>query len=218
MNKKEIEVNARTVDEAVESALVQLGATKNEVEIDVVKKGRMGVLGVGAEEARVKVRFLDSKKQQNNIAEEAKIVLETLIGYLGLTADIQIVDSEEENQPITLNIQGDDLGVLIGRRGQALSSLQYMVKLIIAEKFKLWAPITVDIEDYKKRRYNALKNLALRVADQVKTSRRSMNLEPMPADERRIIHLALAEHPDVSTHSIDFGEKRKVVVQLRKHH
>jgi spoIIIJ-associated protein len=93
-----------------------------------------------------------------------------------------------------------------------------MVKLIIAEKFKLWAPITIDIEGYKKRRYNALKNLALRVADQVKTSKRSMNLEPMPADERRIIHLTLAEHPDVATHSIDFGDRRKVVIQLRKHH
>jgi spoIIIJ-associated protein len=115
-----------------------------------------------------------------------------------------------------LNIQGDDLGVLIGRRGQALSSLQYMVKLIIAEKFKLWAQITVDIEGYKKRRYEALKNLALRVADQVKNSKRSMNLEPMPADERRIIHLALADNPDVSTHSIDYGERRKVVIQLRK--
>jgi spoIIIJ-associated protein len=218
VNRKEIEVNARTVDEAVESALVQLGATKNQVEIDVVKKGRSGVLGVGAEEARVKVRFMDDEAEQGDIAEEAKIVLETLLNHLGLEAEIKIIQSEEDNQQITLNIEGDDLGVLIGRRGQALSSLQYMVKLIVAEKFKLWAPITVDIEGYKKRRYNALKNLALRVAEQVKTSRRSMNLEPMPADERRIIHLALAEHPDVSTHSIDFGERRKVVIQLRKHH
>jgi spoIIIJ-associated protein len=213
---KEIEINARTVDEAVQTALVQLGASQNEVEIDVVKKGRSGVLGVGAEEAIVKVKLLGKKKKKNDIAGEAKTILETLIKHLGITADVQVVEGSDGNQPITLNIQGDDLGVLIGRRGQALSSLQYVVKLIIAEKFKLWAQITVDIEGYKKRRYEALKNLALRVADQVKTSKRSMNLEPMPADERRIIHLALADNPDVSTHSIDYGERRKVVIQLRK--
>lgn len=216
MKENEIEINARTVDEAVQAALLQLGADQNEVEIDVVKKGRSGVLGVGAEEAIVKVKLLDKKKQKDDIAGEAKTVLETLIKHLGITASVNIVEGSDGNQPITLNIQGDDLGVLIGRRGQALSSLQYVVKLIIAEKFKLWAQITVDIEGYKKRRYEALKNLALRVADQVKTSKRSMNLEPMPADERRIIHLALADNPDVSTHSIDYGERRKVVIQLRK--
>jgi spoIIIJ-associated protein len=215
VKEKEIEINARTVDEAVQNALEQLGVSQNEVEIDVVKKGRSGVLGVGAEEAIVKVKLLD-KKKKDDIAGEAKTVLETLIDHLGITADVNIVEGSNGNQPITLNIQGDDLGVLIGRRGQALSSLQYVVKLIIAEKFKLWAQITVDIEGYKKRRYEALKNLALRVADQVKTSKRSMNLEPMPADERRIIHLALADNPDVSTHSIDYGERRKVVIQLRK--
>ena len=215
MKEKEIEINARTVDEAVQTALVQLGASQNEVEIDVVKKGRSGVLGVGAEEAIVKVKLLD-KKKKDDIAGEAKTVLETLINHLGITADVNVIEGADGNQPITLNIQGDDLGVLIGRRGQALSSLQYVVKLIIAEKFKLWAQITVDIEGYKKRRYEALKNLALRVADQVKTSKRSMNLEPMPADERRIIHLALSDNPDVSTHSIDYGDRRKVVIQLRK--
>lgn len=216
MKEKEIEINAKTVDEAVQSALVQLGASQNEVEIDVVKKGRSGVLGVGAEEAIVKVKLLDKKKKKEDIAGEAKTVLETLIKLLGITASVNIVEGSDGDQPITLNILGDDLGVLIGRRGQALSSLQYVVKLIIAEKFKLWAQITVDIEGYKKRRYEALKNLALRVADQVKTSKRSMNLEPMPADERRVIHLALADNPDVSTHSIDYGERRKVVIQLRK--
>jgi spoIIIJ-associated protein len=215
VKEKEIEINARTVDEAVQTALEQLGVSQNEVEIDVVKKGRSGVLGVGAEEAIVKVKLLD-KKKKDDIAGEAKTVLETLIDHLGITANVNIVEGSNGNQPITLNIQGDDLGVLIGRRGQALSSLQYVVKLIIAEKFKLWAQITVDIEGYKKRRYEALKNLALRVADQVKTSKRSMNLEPMPADERRVIHLALADNPDVSTHSIDYGERRKVVIQLRK--
>ena len=216
MKEREIEINAKTVDEAVQSALVQLGASQNEVEIDVVKKGRSGVLGVGAEEAIVKVKLLDKKKKKEDIAGEAKTVLETLIKLLGITASVNIVEGSDGDQPITLNILGDDLGVLIGRRGQALSSLQYVVKLIIAEKFKLWAQITVDIEGYKKRRYEALKNLALRVADQVKTSKRSMNLEPMPADERRVIHLALADNPDVSTHSIDYGERRKVVIQLRK--
>ncbi|MEJ2740116.1 MAG: Jag N-terminal domain-containing protein, partial [Dehalococcoidia bacterium] len=114
MKEKEIEINAKTVDEAVQSALVQLGASQNEVEIDVVKKGRSGVLGVGAEEAIVKVKLLDNKKKKEDIAGEAKTVLETLIKLLGITASVNIVEGSDGDQPITLNILGDDLGVLIG--------------------------------------------------------------------------------------------------------
>ena len=106
--------------------------------------------------------------------------------------------------------------VLIGRHGQALTSLQYILRLIIAEKLKEWVPINIDVAGYKTRRYESLHRLALRLADQVKTTRRSINLEPMPADERRIIHLALADHPDVVTQSTGAGEERKITILLRK--
>src|SRR4030042_6361253 len=114
--------------------------------------------------------------------------------------------------PITLNIDGDDLGALIGRHGQALASLQYILRMIVSERQKSWIPINIDVAGYKKRRYESLQKLALRLADQVRTSRRQINLEPMPADERRIIHLALSDHPDVTTQSTGDGEERKVIV------
>jgi len=118
---------------------------------------------------------------------------------------------------VTLNIEGEDLGVLIGRRGQALASLQYVVRLMVAEKLKVWVPINVDIAGYKKRRYESLQDLALRLAEQVKRDRRLIMLEPMPADERRIIHLALTDHPDVTTQSMGEGDMRKVAILLKKH-
>lgn len=212
---KEIEVTAKTVDEAKKVALAQLGVTEENIEVVVLRKGRMGVLGVGAEEAKIKVRLLDGADSKNNMASEAKEILRTLIQCLGIDAEIHIT-SELEVLPITLNIEGDDLGALIGRHGQALASLQYILRLVVSEKLKTWVPINIDVAGYKMRRYESLRKLALRLADQAKTSRRLINLEPMPADERRIIHLALADHPDVITQSTGVGEERKVMILLRK--
>ena len=213
---KELEVSAKTVDEAIQTALEQFGVSEDQVEVVVVKKGRTGVLGVGAEEAQVRVKLLDRPRKKDNVAKEAKEVLEMLIKCLGIVAEVRVAQVSGGQLPVALDIEGDDLGVLIGRRGQALASLQYIVRLIVAEKLKTWTPINIDVDGYKKRRYEALHNLALRVADQVKTSRRSIYLEPMPSDERRIVHMALAGHPDVTTQSTDEGEKRKVVISLRK--
>jgi spoIIIJ-associated protein len=213
---KEIEISGKTIEEAKHAAFDELGVSENDVEIIILKKGRSGVLGMGAEDARIKVRVIDEGDNKNLMAKEAKKVLETLLNQLGLQAKVSIMPSEINETTTVLDIEGDDLGVLIGRRGQALTSLQYIVRLIVAEKFKTWASINIDVAGYKKRRYESLRNLAFRLAEQVKTSRRSINLEPMPADERRIIHITLADHPDVTTQSVDEGERRKIVVQLRK--
>ena len=217
---KEIELTAKTVEEAKTAALEQLGVTEDQVEVIVLKKGRGGVLGMGAEEAKILVRVIDHKPADSgasygNIAEESKEVLGNLVRLLGIEAEILIAPGDADS-PLTLNINGDDLGALIGRHGQALASLQYILRMIIAEKQKNWIPINIDVAGYKQRRYESLQRLALRLADQVKASRRSINLEPMPADERRIIHMALSEHPDVTTQSTGDGEERKVIVLLRK--
>ncbi len=212
---KEIEVNAKTVEEAKKAALEQLGVTEDRIEVIVLRKGRSGVLGVGAEEARIKVRLLEQSHDKNEVTSEAKDVLGNLIKYLGIEAEIHI-SPESEELPLTLNIDGDDLGVLIGRHGQALTSLQYILRLIVAERLKTWTAVNIDVAGYKKRRYESLRNLALRLADQVKASRRSINLEPMPADERRVIHMALSDHLDVTTQSTGVGDERKVVILLRK--
>ena len=214
---KELEVSAKTVDEAIHVALEQLGLSEDQVEVIVLKKGRSGVLGMGAEEAKIKVKPLPVPGEKTDVVKVANEVMEALIKFMRITANISATQSATGELPVTLNIEGDDLGVLIGRHGQTLTSLQYIVRLIVAEKLKVWVPINVDVAGYKKRRYESLQNLALRLAEQVKRNRRLITLEPMPADERRIIHLALADHPDVTTQSMGEGEMRKVAILLKKH-
>jgi spoIIIJ-associated protein len=123
-----------------------------------------------------------------------------------------VQNGDETSAALAFDIRGDDLGIIIGRRGQTLASLQYIVRLIVNNQVKSWVPIVVDVEGYKQRRYQALRALALRMAEQVKVREAPFTLEPMPAYERRIVHLALADHPDVITQSVGEGEFRKVVI------
>ncbi len=216
---RELEISAKTVDEATKVALAQLGVSRDEVEIEVIKKGKSGVLGVGAEDAKIRVTLLDDEAQPgqlDDVAETARKVLSDILKAMGIAAEIDVTSSPDENTPVTLNIEGDDLGVLIGRRGQALASLQYLVRLIVAEKSKKWISVNVDVDWYKKRHYETLKKLAQRLAEQVARRKRAITMEPMQPDERRIVHLALADNPDVMTQSTGEGDGRRVVIQMRK--
>jgi len=159
-------------------------------------------------------------KNDSDITEVAKGVLETLITLLGVIASVvpqanPVALKEEEASSIILDITGDDLGILIGRRGQTLSCLQYLVRLIVGHQTETWMPIIIDVEGYKQRRYEALRDLALRLAEQVQARKIPFTLEPMLAYERRIIHLALTDHPDVITESTGEGETRRVVIRLK---
>jgi len=157
-------------------------------------------------------------EEESDIAEAAKSVLERLLTEMGVVASVVLqakasIEGEEgTTAPIALDIEGDDLGILIGRRGQTLSYLQHVVRLIVAHQTEAWVPIIIDVEGYKRRRYEALQSLAWRLAEQVKVRGVPFSLEPMSAYERRIIHLTLADHPDVTTQSIGEGEARKVVI------
>ena len=213
---KELEVSAKTVEEAVQIALEQLGVAEDQVEIDVLKKGKSGVLGVGSEEALVVVKLFEQSQEDGDVVRIATDVLKALIKAMGIEAEVFAARVAQDELPVSLDIEGEDLGILIGRRGQTLTSLQYIVRLIVAEKLKTWVPINVDVAGYKKRRYESLQGLALRLAEQVKTSRRSINLEPMPADERRIIHMALSGNAYVTTESTGQGDMRKVVLLPKK--
>ncbi len=216
---RELEISAKTVDEATKVALAQLGVSREEVEIEVIKKGKSGVLGVGAEDAKIKVILHDDEDQPGQLddaAEMARKVLSDILKAMGIAAEIDVTPSPDENTPVTLNIEGDDLGVLIGRRGQALASLQYLVRLIVAEKSKKWISVNVDVDWYKKRHYETLKKLAERLAEQVIRRKRAITMEPMQPDERRIIHITLANDPDVMTQSTGEGDGRRVVIQMRK--
>jgi len=160
-------------------------------------------------------------KEESDIADTAKSVIERLLTAMGVTASVvpyakPFVEEEAATAPVAFDIKGDDLGILIGRRGQTLACLQYIVRLIVSHQMKVNVPITIDVEGYKQRRCDSLRALAQRLAEQVKVKKAPFTLEPMPAYERRIIHLALADHPDVATHSIGFGEARKVVIEPKK--
>jgi len=220
---EELEISAKTVEEAIQRALERLGVSRKEVEVTVIKEGRHGVLGFGAEEATVRVRpLMPTSKKKTDIAEIVKSVAEALLTRLGVIASIVpyvppfAEGSDEAPAPIAFNIKGDDLGILIGRHGQTLSCLQYIVRLIVAHQTKAWLPIIIDVEGYKQRRCEALRTLAWRVAEQVKTREAPFTLKPMPAYERRIIHLTLAEHTDVTTQSIGEGEARRVVISPKE--
>ena len=219
-----LEISAKTVEEATQHALERLGLSRDEVEVAILKEGRTGVLGLGAEEATISVRpLVPMPEEEGDIAEAAKGVTERLITAMGVSASVVpyaeplVEGAEAATTPVAFNIKGDDLGILIGRRGQTLSCLQYIVRLIVSHQMKVDVPITIDVEGYKQRRLESLRALAQRLAEQVRVKKVPFTLEPMPAYERRIIHLTLAGHPDVDTHSIGFGEARKVVIAPKEH-
>lgn len=232
-----LEIKAKTVEEAIQIALTQLNVNREEVEVNVVNEGKSGLLGLGAEEARIIVELRtpqpkaekkkteleeDETESDRNIAVIAESILERLLELMELEATIQLqtfqtTNGEEQvNSPLGFNVLGDDLGILIGRRGQTLATLQYMLRIMVSHQTKVWTPIVIDVEGYKQRRSEALQALAVRMAEQVRTRRTPFTLEPMPAYERRIIHLSLADHPDVTTQSIGEGELRKVVILPEK--
>ncbi len=157
-------------------------------------------------------------ENESEITDAARDILETLLDLMEIPASVNLVHEAlvesraEAPSSITLNVEGDDLGILIGRRGQTLSCLQYLVRIIIGQQKKVWLPIVIDVEGYKQRRCNALQTMALRVAEQVTQRKDRFALEPMPAFDRRIIHLALVDHPDVTTESSGEGEARRVVI------
>jgi spoIIIJ-associated protein len=152
--------------------------------------------------------------------ELARQVVATLLSKMGLQGEVEIAGraaaAESEGEPpMIINIKGDDLGVLIGRRGETLRDLQFMTRLIVSRKVGHWPNLIVDVEQYRQHREQALTQLARRMADKVRLTRQPVPLEPMPPHERRIVHLALRDDPSVTTESTGEGEARKVVLLPR---
>jgi spoIIIJ-associated protein len=163
----------------------------------------------------IEIKDLDSEE-----VETATEFLRTLLEGMDIDAEVTVREPEtaadgEGRASAVLDIEGDDLGLLIGRRGTTLSALQYMVNVMLTRKLNSRVIITVDVERYHRRREETLQNLAQRMADRVSNSGRPMTLEPMPASERRIIHLALSEDEDIETGSVGQGDERKVVIRPR---
>ena len=212
---RQIESHAATVEEAIQLALDRLGVDEDMVEIEILSEGKAGMLGLGREEACVRVTLQDEAPSDD--IRVARGVLLELLEKLDLPAEITVEEGttgegEEGEEPIVFDINGEELGILIGRRGQTLAALQYVLRLMVSEKLSTQVPLVIDVNGYKKRRYDSLRTLARHIAEQVTVSQRPFSLEPMPAYERRIIHMALSDHPSVTTQSVGFGEARKVTV------
>jgi len=212
-----VDASGKTVDEAVEKALAELGLDRSQVDVEVVREGRGGILGIGGEEAQVVVRPKEGAALEGEDVKCAVEVLETLLSYLQIETSVRVRAPETPGDGVglvkaVLDVSGDDLGILIGRRGDTLASLQYVVNLIVGRKLKTKIAVGVDVEGYRRRREQSLKSLALHMAERVKAGGQTATLEPMPPNERRIVHLALAREPAVITESIGEGENRKVVI------
>lgn len=215
---RHLEVNAKTVEEAIQQALKGLGVSREEVTITVLEEPGDDSSG----EARISASIPEPGDEapatptQVEIADSAREVLEDLLQRLDLEASVIVEEAEGGAGPILLSIQGDDLGILIGRRGQTLAALQYLVRTIISHRLKVKAPLTIDVEGYRQRRIESLQNMARHLADQVVSRREAYMMMPMTAYERRIIHVELAEDPDVTTHSIGTGDGRRVVIEPKR--
>lgn len=220
---KEVEATGRTVEEAISRALAKLKVGRDEAEIDVVSEGSQGLFGIGSGEAKVIARvdeqpFTGVGTRAADAVAVTSQIIQDLIDRMDLDAGVEylpdaMVTEESGNESgMVFDILGDDLGLLIGRHGQTLSNFQYLVRILVAQKVGDFLPIVVDVNGYRQRRFKALEVLARRTAEQVRRRHMPFALDPMPAFERRIVHLVLANDPDVATQSVGEGDERKVVI------
>ncbi|NNJ10835.1 KH domain-containing protein [Chloroflexales bacterium ZM16-3] len=233
---KSIEISARTVAEAVELALAQLGKDRDEVAIEVLDSGESG------DEALVRVTVvdddeddgapakpipapLDDAQDSDDVGVIARKILEDLLERMDIHAYVTAVITRVPGQKggieetVTLHVEGADeeaMGLLIGRRGETLRSLQFLLNLLVSRKVQKWPQVVVDVGNYRQRRQESLEGLARRMAERVHQTGRPIMLEPMAAYERRIVHLALREDKTIYTESSGEGENRKIVIYPAK--
>lgn len=270
----EIEVRAPSVSEAIQKGLIQLGATRDDVKIEVLSEGKRSFFGLRSEDACVRLRLRRPRTRQPESEEgveepveavgmvtaepeeplpafepkeeivpepveetssepapvavpipsepdPAEIAIEAvraLVQKIGVSASVEFRERGKgtDEQPILIDVRGEDLGVLIGHQGSTLQALQFITRLIVSRRTHAWANVIVDVDGYRQRRERALQELAHHAADRVRRSGRPVSLEPMPPNERRIIHLTLRDDPDVTTRSVGQGDSRKVTIRPRR--
>ena len=204
-----ITVTARTVDEAVTKALIELETTSDKLEYEVIDKGSAGFLGIGAKPAIIRAR------KKETVADKAMNFLRQIFEAMHMEVSITAAFNEEE-QELSMNLEGEDMGILIGKRGQTLDSLQYLVSLIVNKDTEGYIRVKLDTENYRERRKDTLETLSKNIAYKVKRTKRPVSLEPMNPYERRIIHAALQNDKYVTTRSEGEEPFRHVVISLKK--
>ena len=204
-----IEVSAKTVDDAITEACQKFSVTSDKLEYEVVEEGSSGFLGIGAKNAVIRA------KVKSSVKDIAKEFLDSVFEAMNLTVIVDIKYDEIDNT-MDIDLSGDEMGVLIGKRGQTLDSLQYLTSLVVNKDVENYIRVKVDTENYRKRRKDTLENLAKSIAFKVKRTKRPVSLEPMNPYERRIIHSALQGDRYVTTHSEGDEPFRRVVVTLKR--
>ncbi|MDE0068642.1 MAG: protein jag [Caldilineaceae bacterium] len=280
MNRSQsFEFAAKSVEDAVDEGLRQLGLSRDQIDVEVIEEGSRGILGIGATDALVRIKPLTepegdeaqteegpavseamaseseegsvdhadhdassaetdlrSSEDRETEEEEADAVqvepgdqaegdaeledlaydlLSQMLQKLDIEAEIELSwldDQDDGESPLNLNVVGEDLGILIGRNGETLASIQYLIRLMVNQELHRWKNIVIDVDGYKQRRAEQLSQLAHRLAEQVVSSGRPASLEPMPASERRLVHIALRDHEQVYTASIGEDSRRKVQI------
>lgn len=204
-----IEISAKTVEDALTDAVIKLGTTHDKIEYEVIEKGSAGFLGIARKDAVIRVR------KKNDVCDNIREFLNKVFDAMQLEVEI-LIERAEDSNIVNVELKGGDMGMLIGKRGQTLDSLQYLTNLAVNKNAEEYVKVKIDTEDYRKRRKETLENLAKNIAYKVKRSKRPVSLEPMNPFERRVIHSALQNDKFVTTHSEGEEPFRHVVVTLKR--
>lgn len=209
MSKVSIEKTGKTVDEAVQAALLELGLELGDVEIEIVEEESKGLLGIGRKEARVRVFF----STEDDPKETIKFFLEDVLSQMGLAPDVFV--SEEEGF-YKADINCNDSGLIIGRRGEVLQSLQFLTSQVVSRAYDTHVRVLIDTENYRERHNAYLEDLAKKTAEKVVKTKRDFMLDPMSSYERRIIHTCLQNRDNISTYSVGDEPNRKIVISFER--
>lgn len=232
-----LEFKGKTVDEALTNAVTHFGVTSDQIEYNVVERGSEGFLGFGKKPAIIRAKVQERKEEMSvsnvasEVTEEASIseteniaddVQEKVVAFaqelfdkMGVNTTVNL-NYEEDNRLMYMDVSGEELGMLIGKHGQTLDALQYLISLYVNKISNTYIRFHLDVENYRERRKATLENLAKSIAYKVKTTRRSVTLEPMNPYERRIIHSTLQHESEICTKSEGEEPYRKVVIMLKK--
>ncbi len=204
-----IEISAKTVEDAIIEACQELTVTSDKLEYEVVDEGKAGLFGIGSKPAVIKARV------KSSLEDKVKAFLNEVFAAMNIEV-LVAVEYKAEEREMNIDLSGEDMGMLIGKRGQTLDSLQYLVSLVVNKETEEYVRVKVDTENYRERRKATLENLAKNMAKKASRIRKNVSLEPMNPYERRIIHSALQDDKYVTTHSEGDEPYRRVVITPKK--
>jgi spoIIIJ-associated protein len=226
-----VETEGDTIDKAIENALKLLGVERDKITVDILAEGKKGILGFGSQKARIRAALRKSAIEEQVaelqtaagekqsiaaeaavVGEKAKEVLVEILNLMGVKAEVELKIGEKTDEAM-LEIRAENSGLLIGRKGQTLEALQYMVSRIAGERVRTEGPhVVVDIENYRERRRKSLEDMALRLGEKAKRQRKTVTVDALSAADRRIIHAALQDDPWVTTKSLGQGSYRRLLI------